>query len=129
VSRHSTGAAPQPTAQEVRFTVPGVPPDVNHYVRHTRNGRHYVTREALKFKADVALCAAKQYVAAKEYEVELFIYLGHKQRGDIDGFPKLCLDGLVEAGVIHTDSAIVKLTIEKSRDWKEPRTEFIVRAK
>lgn len=115
-------------AQTVSFTVPGTPPSVNHY-KGTRNGRYYVTKEALKFKADVALCAAKQYVAADAYEVEIFIYLGHKQRGDLDNFLKVALDSLVAADVIHSDAAITKLTIEKARDRKEPRTEFTVRAR
>ncbi len=114
-------------SHSVSFTVPGVPPSVNHY-KSTRNGRYYVSKEALKFKADVALCAAKQYVAAEAYEVHLHIFLGHKQRGDLDNFLKVALDSLVAAGVIHTDSAVTRLVVEKARDRKEPRTEFTVRA-
>jgi len=113
----------------VRFTVPLVAPSVNHYVKHTRNGRHYVTNEAKAFKDAVAICARRQYLAAAAYEVEIHVFLGARQRGDIDNFAKCVLDGLVQADVIGSDSAVTRLIMEKSRDAKNPRTEITVRAK
>ncbi len=115
--------------REVTFTVPLVAPSVNHYVKHTRSGHHYVTNEAQAFKEAVALCERRQYVAAKEYEVEVKVFLGRKQKGDLDNFGKVCLDSLVAANVIHTDSAVTRLVMEKGRDAKNPRTEFMVRAR
>jgi hypothetical protein len=49
------------------------------------------------------------------YSVEIEIQLGPKQKGDVDNFPKVVLDGLVIAGVIHSDAAVDCLTIKKSR--------------
>lgn len=85
----------------VAFTVPLVPPDLNHYVRHTRAGRHYVTKEALAFKAELATCARGEFIQANSFAVRILIVLGKGQRGDVDGFQKLVLDGLADAGVFR----------------------------
>lgn len=114
--------------REVSFTVPLVPPSVNHYVKHTRSGRHYVTKEAQAFKEAVALFSRGAHIEAKAYAVTLDIYLAAGQKGDIDNFPKCPLDGLRDAGVIRSDAAINQLKIEKFRDKENPRTEITVRA-
>ena len=85
----------------ITFTVPLVPPDLNHYVRHTRNGRHYVTKEALAFKATLAIYAHGEFVQAKSFAVQILVVLGKEKRGDVDGFQKLVLDGLADAGVFR----------------------------
>jgi len=61
------------------------------------------------------------------YEVMLVVFFGAKQKGDLDNLAKLPLDGLVKAGVIRTDAAIVDLTLRKRRDRDNPRTEIWVR--
>jgi crossover junction endodeoxyribonuclease RusA len=111
----------------VRFTVPLIPPSVNHYVKHTRNGRHYVTAEAKAFKEAVAIFA-KGRVEADEYLVVSIVWLGAGQRGDVDNFPKVVLDALVDAGVIHSDAAVREIRFRKERDPKNPRTEIEVMA-
>jgi crossover junction endodeoxyribonuclease RusA len=111
------------------ITVPLVPPSVNHYVKHTRQGRHYVTREGRAFKEAVALFARGRQVRAKRYELEAAIYLGHGQRGDGDNFWKVIADGLVDAGVIRSDAAVTDWILRKRRDRGNPRTEITVRAK
>jgi len=110
----------------IRITVPLVPPSVNHYAKHTRSGRHYVTSEAKSFKEAVAIFAGGQTLTASRYSVSISVYLGKGQRGDIDNFLKCVLDGMVEARVIHSDSAVTRLTVEKFRDEKNPRTEITV---
>ena len=112
---------------EVSFTVPLVPPSVNHYVKHTRSGRHYVTKEAIAFKEAVHIFAAHLPEPAERYEVILHVYLGKGARGDADNFGKCALDALASAGVIHSDSAVDIFTVKKSRDRKRPRTEITVR--
>lgn len=114
------------TAKRVSFTVPLVPPSVNHYVKHTRSGRHYVTKEAKAFKEAVAIFARGKSAIAKRYEVEIAIFLAKRQRGDGDNFAKCVLDSLVSAGVIHSDAAVKKVSITKDRDWKNPRTEITI---
>lgn len=114
--------------KQVSFTVPLVPPSVNHYKMRTRKGVTFVSGEAKAFKQAVAIFGRGQAVEAESYEVSLQIFLGKNGKGDADNFAKCCLDGLVEGGIIRTDAAINKLTIEKTRDWKNPRTEITVKA-
>lgn len=85
----------------ITFTVPLVPPSVNHYVKHTRNGRRYVTDEASAFKDSVAIAASGLYVRAKRFQVTLVIVLGKGDRGDVDNFPKLVLDGMAGCGIFQ----------------------------
>ena len=117
--------------QELTIIVPLVPPSVNHYVKHTRNGRHYVTKEAKAFKEAIGLFSRGMLFdpVPSKYEVEIHIYLGVRQKGDTDNFAKVCLDGLTEAGFIHSDAAVTDLILRKRRDRKNPRTEITVRAK
>lgn len=112
---------------ELILIIPIEPPTVNHYVKHTRSGRHYVTREALAFKQAVAIVAAGRSVEAKHYEVTYWVYQGKKSKGDVANYEKCIGDGLVDAGVIHSDSAIIDYHQHKRRDWANPRTEITVR--
>ena len=114
--------------KSVSFTVPLVPPSVNHYKKPRGRGYgYYVTEEAKAFKQAVALFAKRRKVEAKYYELEAHIYLGHGQRGDGDNFWKVVADGLVEAGVIRSDAAVTDWILRKRRDRKAPRTEICVR--
>lgn len=108
------------------ITVPLTPPSCNHYTKHTRSGRHYVTKEAQDFKGYIAQFSRHQRVRGKAYRVELWVYLGPRSRGDIDNFAKVVLDGLVLAGVIDTDAKIVNLHLYKRRDSAKPRTEIVI---
>jgi len=113
---------------EVTFTVPLVPPSVNHYKMRTRKGVTFVSKEAKAFKNAVCICGRGFAVEAEAYEVTVRIFLGSGKRGDIDNFLKCTLDGIVEAGVIQTDAAITLLHAEKYRDKANPRTEITVKA-
>lgn len=127
---------------EISFTVPLIPPGVNNYVKHTRSGRHYVTAEAREFKNAVVLLARGKVVIGRAFEVVAVIYLGHKQKGDVDNFGKLILDALADAGVFQkanlrrplvtptaiSDAHVSDLTLRRRRDAKNPRTEITVRA-
>ena len=104
----------------MQIVVPGIPPSVNMYVRHSR-GRHYVTKEAERFQSDIAVLASGYKVDAPAYQIEIHVLLGKGQRGDVDNFAKVVLDGLVKAGVIHSDSAVQRLHISKERG-KEAKT-------
>lgn len=132
MKRRSQGSWKFAQCQEYTLIVPGIPPSVNHYKR-TRNGRYYVTREALQFKNDIGLFVKRAGVpgtiAANTYELEVFLYLGKGQRGDGDNFWKVIADGLVDAGVIHSDAAVMDWILHVRRDWNEPRTEITIRVK
>jgi crossover junction endodeoxyribonuclease RusA len=103
------------TMMRVLIELPMLPPTVNHYVKHTRSGNHFVTGEAKAFKDAVALFARGRKVNFDYYEVEIAIGLGPKEKGDIDNFAKVCLDGLKDAGVIETDARVTRLVMCKYR--------------
>jgi Holliday junction resolvase RusA-like endonuclease len=108
------------------ITVPQVPPSVNNYARHTRFGKHYVSTAAINFKGLIAQFSRRQRIRGDAYKCEIWVFLGHKMRGDVDNFAKVTIDGLVEAEVIDTDAKIVNLHLYKRRDNAKPRTEIVV---
>lgn len=115
-------------SEAITFTVPLVPPSVNHYKNKNRHTRQwYIRPEWAAFKSAVCLFARGRRIVAKKYAVELVIFLGKRKRGDGDNFAKVCLDGLQDAGVIHSDAAVKSLTVRVERDWANPRTEISVR--
>lgn len=83
----------------ITFTVPLIPPSVNHYKVRFRNGNTVVTPEALAFKAAIAIYARGMALSAKTFSVCLAVTLPKGARGDVDNFPKLCLDGLADCGI------------------------------
>lgn len=111
----------------VEVIVPMLPPSANHYVKHTRNGRHYVTKEAKAFFQAVGLAAKGHYVRGDSYTVEIYINLMPGEKGDLDNFAKVCIDGLVKANVIDSDSKVTVLVMHKKR-WKSyiPQTQITV---
>jgi Holliday junction resolvase RusA-like endonuclease len=112
----------------VKIVIPLIPPSVNHYKMRTRKGVTFVSREAKSFKEAVAVIAGGQRSDGKFFRVHIAVFLGKGGKGDVDNFAKCCLDGLADARVIHSDAAITSLTIEKSRDIENPRTEITVTA-
>jgi Holliday junction resolvase RusA-like endonuclease len=128
----------------VAFTVPYLtPPSVNHMkqpVRFAGRGGYLrlgfkLTKEVKAYYDAVAIFARGRTVAPAseierrkvKYRVEADIYLGKNQRLDVDNSGKCLLDGIVRAGVIHSDAFVVenKITIHKDqRD--QPRTQYVV---
>ena len=121
----------------VTFTVPLVPPSVNHYVKHTRTGRSYVTAEATAFKAAIAVYSQGMRVTAKKFSVHIEVVLPKGGRGDVDNFPKLVLDGLADCGVFQSikdkrtsDARVRRLVVDLDSDSRpdEGRTVISVEA-
>ncbi len=118
----------------IRLVIPGTPPSVNHYKVKTKRGHTFVTREAKKFKMDVAVMVSEVATigwaladsSQDRYSVTLEIYRGAKQKGDVDNYAKLPLDALKDSGVIHSDDAVDELHIFKFRDVANPRTVITV---
>jgi Holliday junction resolvase RusA-like endonuclease len=67
-------------------------------------------------------------VEAKRHRVIIAIFLGRKQKGDIDNFAKVALDSLVRCEVLRSDATVEVLLMTKSRDKENPRTEFTIEA-
>src|SRR3977135_1041408 len=95
------------------ITVPLTPPSVNHYVKHTRSGRHYVTTQAKAYLEAVGLCSKRQRVRCAADKCEICVYLGKGQKLDLDNAAKCVLDGLKQADVIESDARIVNLHLYK----------------
>jgi Holliday junction resolvase RusA-like endonuclease len=115
----------------ISLTVPGTPVSVNTYTRHCVIGgkiRRYKTRESKVFAQDLAIIASGQQLRCKfGYDVRYKVFHAKGERGDVDNRAKVILDALVAAGVIDTDSKVIRCVAEKSRDWDNPRTEITVR--
>lgn len=112
----------------VKFTVPGLPPSMNRYVRHA-GGRHHRNSDAMEWDQDVATCCRMQDVQpvrAASYAVTVTFFYGSGQRGDLDNRAKCLLDSLVLAGVIDSDAKVAELHMAKQRDPECPRTEVEV---
>jgi Holliday junction resolvase RusA-like endonuclease len=119
----------------LRIEIPLTPPTVNHYKKpaiHRRTGvkMMVLTRQAKAYKDAVAIFARGETLAPAteserrktKYKLQATVYLGYKQRGDGDNFWKCLADGLVEAGVIHSDAAVTDWRIFVDRDRDNPRT-------
>lgn len=80
------------------------PPSVNHYWRHTRAGKHYISDKGRKFRADVlAICQQfDPFVGAVKMQIEVH-YPDNRAR-DPDNLQKALFDGLTAAGLIEDDN-------------------------
>jgi Holliday junction resolvase RusA-like endonuclease len=115
--------------------VDGIPPSVNHYVRHSRSGRHYKDGSAKEFSEKLALaCSASRPVHGMQFEVHIWISLGKRQKGDIDNFPKVVLDSISRAGMLRnyktgslmSDSHVTHLQVTKERGERSMTTVEII---
>jgi len=115
-----------------RFTVPLLPPSVNHYKGVRKNGGFYRKREAVAFVDAVCVISRKTMVTGNFYTVEIFFFLGPSKRNlssnDLDNFQKVGIDALVRAGVIKTDGRILDLHLHKRfvATDRDQRTEYFV---
>lgn len=89
------------------------PPTVNHYWKHTKSGRHYVTPKGKAFQLEVWKIGKQFDRLFGAVSVQVDVYLPDKRRRDIDNLLKALLDGLTASGVIEDDSLIADLRIRK----------------
>ena len=119
------------------FSVPSLPPGINHYYKTTRFGGRYVCKEGVAFKKLVMQHVHFKRVGAGKRDVKYQLVLKfsspnwmtkkgsiHKRAGDIDGFAKCSIDALCEAIYID-DSAIFELHMYKVSS-KEESTHFVL---
>ena len=121
-----------PTARSLQLlrnlslTIPGTPPSGNHYVKHTRTGRHYRTREAEAWDWNVAAMANGQQVRGKSYRVTAQYWFAPGQRGDGHNLDKVLFDSLQHCGVIDTDVKIIQWEGFKFRAEEPSSTRTVV---
>lgn len=102
---------------QLTFSVPLLPPSVNHYRKPRRGGGFFRVAEAIGFTDAVCIFSRKQRVSGKFYQVELTFFLPPaKQRldsNDTDNFLKVALDAIATAGVITNDGRVMDLIVHK----------------
>lgn len=124
---------------EVVFTVPLVPPSVNHYKRSKKGGGFFRSPEATAFIDAVCIFAGRapdEFYKSDFYEVDMTVFLepasyARMKSNDVDNFLKIGIDALAHARVVHNDGAIVDLHVHKrqAKDSRSTRTEYHVLGK
>lgn len=80
------------------------PPSVNHYWRHTKNGRHYIRKDGLHYKATVKKICEQFDPFKGAVQVQLWVYYPDKRQRDPDNLQKALWDSLVSGGLIEDDN-------------------------
>lgn len=114
------------------FSVPLIPPSVNHYKRPRLNQDltrgFYKTAEAQAFIDAVCILSGRQPIAGRFFEVWVKFYLPAESflRFDADNFSKVSCDALTDAGLIPDDRYITDLHLAKRRalDAQDVRTVY-----
>jgi Holliday junction resolvase RusA-like endonuclease len=115
-----------------QFSVPFLPPSVNHYKQPRRGGGWYRAGEAIAFVDAVCVFSRKTKVTGNFYALELWFFLGPSKRNlssnDVDNFQKVAIDALARAGVIVNDGRILDLHVHKRfvGTDRDERTEYCV---
>ncbi|OBX05745.1 endodeoxyribonuclease RusA [Gallibacterium genomosp. 3] len=80
------------------------PPSVNHYWRHTRQGRHYISKTGKEFREKVLnICSQFDRIAGTvQMQIDVY-YLDNRER-DPDNLQKALFDALTASGIIDGDS-------------------------
>lgn len=118
----------------VSFTVPLIPPSVNHYKLPNGRGGYYVTKPAQAFIDAVCIFAKPKAktlpIGGRYYHVEITVYVRRAMfhRLDSDNMEKLLFDALTTSGVIRDDRYVTyhahqRLPVELAA---QERTEYVV---
>jgi Holliday junction resolvase RusA-like endonuclease len=148
MGRMGNSSVNEPT--RAAFSIPLLPPSVNHYVTHTpyqdrETGQPKVFRqkseEAKAWNRDFPLFSRNLYVVSQSgrFAVRLDFTPGPRQSGDVDNYNKLPLDCCAKAGMfrdgngkIKSDAWVKRLEIEIHDSPEEratgPRTEIVIEA-
>ena len=116
----------------MKFSVPLLPPSVNHYKRPKAGGGWFRVADCIAFVDAVCVFSHRIMVTGNFYEISLTFHLGPKKQklssNDLDNFLKVALDSLARARVIVNDGRVLDLSVHKrfvSTD-REQRTDFSV---
>ncbi len=90
----------------------------NHSVKHTANGRHYLTKEALTYRDLVAACLRGRKAPAGQLSVAWTFCPPDRRRRDTSNLLKVVEDALTLAGFWADDSNLVQP--RGSWEWREP---------
>ena len=103
----------------VELTLPW-PPSANHYVRHTRAGKHYVTQAVKTFRLEVWNESKQRRVGLQTGPLVLHIeaHPPDKRRRDADNLVKCTADALQKAGVVADDYQFEIVTVKRMEPIK-----------
>lgn len=79
------------------------PPSVNHYWRHTRSGKHYISDKGRAYKAEVKRICGKFGPLNGAVKVQLLVYYPDKRQRDPDNLHKALWDAVTSSGLIEED--------------------------
>jgi hypothetical protein len=128
--------------EQVKITIPMLPPSVNHYVKHffqRGKQRHVKTDHALAWERDFGYFVQGQYVIGKKFQVSLTFRMGQGDGFDVDNLNKCTLDCAAKAGVIRnkkgewlSDRWFKRMSVEildSDEDRaKGPQTQIVIEA-
>ena len=116
-------------SRELEIALP-FPPSVNHYWRHTRQGKHYISDKGKRFRELALLACFAEVSFDGLVSVEVKVYLPDRRDRDLDNLWKVIMDSLTHAQILKDDSwkYVVKESIEavgEVRINEKGETEFI----
>lgn len=80
------------------------PPSVNHYWRHTRDGKHYISAEGKAFRAKVLQICRLFDPFAGAVKIKMEVFYPDKRERDPDNLQKALFDALTASGLIKDDN-------------------------
>mgnify|MGYP001617154248 CR=1 FL=1 len=103
----------------IQLTLPW-PPSANHYVRHTRAGKHYVTQAVKTFRLEVWNESKQRRIPLQTGPLVLHIeaHPPDKRRRDADNLVKCTADALQKAGVVADDYQFEIVTVKRMEPIK-----------
>jgi crossover junction endodeoxyribonuclease RusA len=122
------GSRRLPEAHSASLTLPW-PPSVNHYWRHTNNGRHYISEEGRRYRERVSgavLWQLKQTIHDDRLRVTITAHPPDHRQRDLDNLLKSLLDALQHGGLYVNDSQIDDLRIVRGEVRKPGCVEVAV---
>lgn len=120
----------------ITFSMPMLPPSVNHYVLHPAEGVHIKSKEAKAFERDFPLWSRGRYVTGENFSIAIKLIPGKRQKGDVDNRNKCLLDCIAKAGMLRnrkgeelSDAWVKRLLVEILEDRNQgPKTIVTIEA-
>ena len=102
----------------MKFTIPGIPPSVNHLYLTTCSGKRIMTKEGRAWMEEARYYLPDEIILDK-VDVTLRFYYPDNRRRDLDNSMKVTLDLLP----LKDDSQVYALRASKLVDKDNPRVE------
>ena len=79
------------------------PPSVNHYWRHTRAGKHYISDEGKWYQSQVFMRCMAELPFTQAVGISVEVTMPDNRARDLDNLWKVLLDSLSKAKIIEDD--------------------------